>query len=129
MSRSLLDKLGFRAGATGWVVGAPADLDVAFAGVVAGDDPAWIAAFCRNAATVQKVAREVLPLYRPGGHLWLIYPKRGGGIETDINRDHGWGPIEAAGFLPVAQVAVNVTWSALRFRRREEIPRITRKGG
>ena len=32
--------------------------------------------------------------------LWLCYPKRGQGVETDLTRDHGWAPIHAAGYDP-----------------------------
>jgi hypothetical protein len=53
--------------------------------------------------------------------------RRAAGIPTDITRDRGWEPLHDAGFLPVAQVAIDADWSALRFRRREEIREITRK--
>jgi hypothetical protein len=49
--------------------------------------------------------------------LWLCYPKRGHGIDTDLTRDHGWVPVHAAGYDPVTQVAIDETWSALRWRR------------
>jgi hypothetical protein len=49
--------------------------------------------------------------------LWLCYPKRGHGVETDLTRDHGWAPVHAAGYDPVTQVAIDETWSALRWRR------------
>ena len=48
--------------------------------------------------------------------LWLCYPKRGHGIATDLTRDHGWAPVRASGFDPVTQVAIDETWSALRWR-------------
>lgn len=127
MARSTLEKMGYRPGVPGRVVGAPPDLAPVFAAVAEAPEPAWIAAFCRDAAAVARAAETVLPLYRTGAHLWLLYPKTGGGIATDITRDRGWGPVEAAGFLPVTQVAVDATWSALRFRRREEIPKLTRR--
>ena len=62
-----------------------------------------------------------------GKKLWFAYPKKTGAIQTDITRDHGWAPLAAADLLPVTQVAIDATWSALRFRYRDEIPTLTRK--
>jgi hypothetical protein len=127
MARTVLEKMGYRAGMAGRVEGLPATLGALFAGVAAGDPPVWIAGACRDAAGVRWMAALLLPLYPVGGHLWLLYPKTSGAIRTDITRDHGWEPVLAAGFLPVAQVAVDADWSGLRFRRREEIREITRR--
>jgi hypothetical protein len=59
--------------------------------------------------------------------LWLAYPKKSSGVKTDLSRDAGWPPLEAADFLPVTQISLDETWSALRFRRRSEIKTLTRK--
>ncbi len=125
--RSLPGKMGYRAGMAGLIDGVPDDLAGLFAEVETGEPPVWIAGFCRDAEGVWWAARRLLPLYRTGGHLWLCYPKKSGRIATDITRDIGWEPVHAAGFLGVAQVAVDADWSALRFRRRDEIREITRK--
>lgn len=45
--------------------------------------------------------------------LWVAYPK---GNRADINRDSLWPILAEHGFRPVSQVAVDETWSALRFR-------------
>jgi hypothetical protein len=125
--RSLPGKMGYRAGMAGLIDGMPEELAPLFAEVETGEPPVWIAGFCRDAEGVRQAAGRLLPLYRPGGHLWLCYPKKSGRIATDITRDIGWEPVHRAGFLGVAQVAVDADWSALRFRRREEIREITRK--
>jgi hypothetical protein len=51
------------------------------------------------------------------GKLWMVYPK-GTSLKysSDINRDHGWGPVEETGLRCVSQVSVDDDWSALRFR-------------
>lgn len=55
-------------------------------------------------------------------YLWVAYPKGG---RTDIDRDSLW-PIVAdrTGMRPITQVALDETWSALRFRplRPDEAP-------
>jgi hypothetical protein len=125
--RTVAQKMGYRAGMAGLLDGLPGELAPVFAEVEAGTPPVWIAGVCRDAGGVREAAARLLPLYREGGHLWLLYPKKSGRIATDITRDHGWEPVHEAGFLPVTQVAVDADWSALRFRRREEIREITRK--
>ncbi|MBX3191836.1 MAG: DUF1905 domain-containing protein [Labilithrix sp.] len=50
------------------------------------------------------------------GALWIAYPKTTSGVKTDLTRDVGWEALERAGLSPVTQVAVDATWSALRFR-------------
>jgi hypothetical protein len=127
MARDLLERMGWKDGLSGRCIALPETLAPLF-GRVAGGGSDWIAAACPDAGGVAARAADTLPLYRRGGHLWLLYPKRSGRIATDITRDRGWGPVEAAGFLGVTQVAVDADWSALRFRLRDEIPRLTRRG-
>lgn len=46
---------------------------------------------------------------------WLAYPK-GGALGTDLNRDRLAAAVIERGAHPVRQVAIDGTWSALRFR-------------
>lgn len=55
------------------------------------------------------------------GLLWIAYPKRSSKVETDLTRDSGWACTEADGYRPIRQVAVDVIWSALRFRPTSEV--------
>ena len=45
--------------------------------------------------------------------LWVAYPKAN---RTDINRDTLWPILAEYGLRPIAQVAIDEVWSALRFR-------------
>ncbi|HBK44878.1 MAG TPA: hypothetical protein DDZ67_00275 [Xanthomonadaceae bacterium] len=59
--------------------------------------------------------------------LWLAYPKgTSRRYRCEFNRDGGWTVLGRAGFEPVRQVAIDQDWSALRFRRVECIPSLTR---
>ena len=54
--------------------------------------------------------------------IWFAYPKKSSKkYAVNINRDQGWDALEKAGFKPVRQVAIDEDWSALRFRRIEQI--------
>jgi hypothetical protein len=44
---------------------------------------------------------------------WVAYPKAN---RTDINRDTLWPILAEYGMRPIGQVAIDETWSALRFR-------------
>lgn len=45
--------------------------------------------------------------------LWVAYPKAN---KADINRDTLWPILAEYGMRPISQVAIDDTWSALRFR-------------
>lgn len=49
--------------------------------------------------------------------IWVAYPK---GNRTDINRDSLWPILGEYGLRPNGQVAIDETWSALRFRPLKE---------
>ncbi len=129
MTKTVLQKLGFKPGVIGWAVKRPVDLEE----IDLPDRPAdavaveLIVAFVASTSDIEERLAHVLPHYQRGGSLWFAYPKKSGAIKTDISRDHGWEPLAAYDLLPVTQVALNETWSALRFRYRDEIARLTRK--
>lgn len=61
--------------------------------------------------------------------IWLCYPKMSSKkYKCDFNRDSGWKVLEAKyDLLPVRQVAIDEDWSALRFKFRSQISKITRR--
>lgn len=77
--------------------------------------------FLRDKAAVERDAPGAMAATKPGGVLWFSYPKKTGAIKTDITRDHGWETAYAAGWRPVTQIALDETWSALRFRPTEDV--------
>lgn len=75
--------------------------------------------FVNNMAEAQALtpaAVAVAVAVQPEGVLWLAYPKGGGKAKVDVNRDTLWPVVQAHGWRPVRQVALDETWSALRFR-------------
>lgn len=88
-------------------------------------------AFAQNAVDIRDVVAPALRSFLPGGSaddeplVWIAYPKKTGTLRTDISRDVGWEPVLAAGFQGVRQVALDATWSFLRFRHET---RTTRRG-
>lgn len=59
--------------------------------------------------------------------LWMCYPKgTSKKYKCEFNRDTGWEVLGKIGMEPVRQVAIDEDWSALRFRKVENIKTITR---
>ncbi|MBN9392515.1 MAG: hypothetical protein J0I20_31060 [Chloroflexi bacterium] len=77
--------------------------------------------FVKSKAEAETLWPGAVEAVRPGGVLWMSYPKKTSSIKTDINRDSGWESLKAAGWDTVAAVALDDTWSALRFRPKDQI--------
>lgn len=78
-------------------------LDAAMVGLVFADSAAALSAVLEANRTA---------LTQPGA-LWVLYPKAN---RIDVNRDTLWPMLSAYGMRPIAQVAIDEVWSALRFR-------------
>lgn len=87
----------------------------------------FLLAFVARKAEVEPQAAALLPQYRRGAALWFAYPKKSGTVKSDMSRDDGWDALAAHDLLPVRQIAIDADWSALRFRYRDEIAKLTRK--
>ena len=73
--------------------------------------------FADDAAGLRKIlTKQRAHLLKPTV-FWVAYPK---GNRTDINRDSLWPILSEYGMRPITQVAVDDTWSALRFRALRE---------
>jgi hypothetical protein len=129
MTRTVAEKLGLKPGMATRVAGLPAGLAGLLAPAIAqqGEPPVWLIGFAPDSATLAAIAPGLIAAYRPGGHLWLCYPKIAAGLKTDITRDRGWQVLDGTDLLPVAQISVDATWSALRWRHRSEIANLTRR--
>lgn len=80
-----------------------------------------VVCFTGSKAEVDVLASFVMKAVKPGGVLWLCYPKGTSGLKTDITRDKGWDALKKAGWEVVAQVAIDDKWTGSRFRPSSEI--------
>lgn len=74
-----------------------------------------IIVFARTAADLDGLADPAVAAARLDKLVWIAYPK-GGKLGTDLNRDVLARLLTGRGVQPVRQVAIDDTWSALRFR-------------
>jgi len=72
--------------------------------------------FVMSIVELERDADAARHALKDGGVFWISYPKRSSKVETDITRDKGWDALTKASWRPVAQVSIDDTWSALRFR-------------
>jgi hypothetical protein len=120
----LAAKLGVRDGSRVLLVGAPAGFDLAApAGAVVRSRPGGppydvVLAFCPDRAALRRRFAAQLPRLTTAGALWVAWPKRSGGLASDLDenvvRAHGL----EVGLVDVKVAAVDATWSGLKFVRR-----------
>src|SRR5689334_15967453 len=78
--------------------------------------------FAGDAAALGAGLGAAIAATAPGGVLWVAYPKKSAG-QGDLSRDRVWELVRPSGWGPVAQVALDETWSALRFKPEAEVKR------
>ena len=71
--------------------------------------------FARSRAELVRLFESLAARIKPDGSLWVAWPKRASGVETDLAepyvRQHGLD----VGLVDVKVCAVDETWSGLRF--------------
>lgn len=82
--------------------------------------------FALNGNQLNAILKEVLPALHSESKLWISYPKSSSKIVCDLNRDCSWDTLKESGYEAVRQVAIDNVWSALRFKKEEMIPVMTR---
>ncbi len=55
---------------------------------------------------------KVLKALKPGALLWISYPKRSSGMQTDLNRDKGWDSLMQLNLEWKSSIAFDKDWSA-----------------
>jgi hypothetical protein len=131
MAAPLAKRLQIRPGQTVMTVNAPPEYARALgdlpdgARLVAGGDPAeadHVHVFVRDSGELARLGPQAVAGARAGAVTWIAYPKRSSGVDTDLTRDRGWEGV-TDDIDAVSQVAVDDTWSALRFKPVAEVGR------
>ena len=72
--------------------------------------------FCRSMVDLKEGLPQAADHMKAGGVFWVCWPQQSAGVETDLNRDILWRVMLQAHYRPVASIAIDDTWSGLRFR-------------
>ncbi len=89
----------------------------------AGDHYDAAHVFVREKAQAQVTLPTAIDALRPGGVLWVMWPKQSSGVKTDLNRDALAALAMTFGWGPVSNVSIDETWSALRLRPEASVKR------
>lgn len=119
----LPQKLGIKPGTRLALVGAPPDLETALgelrpAVIVrrrAQGPCDVIVAFFTRAVELERRLPALKRALHPAGGLWLAWPKRSSGVQTDLGEGSVRAAGLAAGLVDNKICAIDETWSGLRF--------------
>ncbi len=82
-------------------------------------DFALIFAFSQK--QLQEILSDVIPALHNEAKFWVAYPKASSKIASDLSRDCSWDFIADYGFETVRIIAVDNLWSAVRFKKPDEV--------
>jgi hypothetical protein len=74
-----------------------------------------VLAFCLDLAALLRRFEPLAGRITPNGALWISWPKKSGGLATDLTENVVREVGLAAGLVDVKVVAVDATWSGLKF--------------
>lgn len=85
-------------------------------------------AFVTEKEEVDELAKQIIPKMEGDAKIWMCYPKKTSKkYKTKINRDHGWTAFAEENLFVVGIASIDEDWSALRYRSKTFIKKMTRK--
>ena len=115
----LARKLHVKAGMRVAVVNGPTGLSLKAPNVIVEKsltrDLDLIVLFATTQKELEAQWSKAVRALEPHGALWVAYPKKNSGIQTDLGMGE-WDVTKGSGWNPVAMIGVDDTWSAARFK-------------
>ena len=128
-SRSLIDKLGMKAGRRSAVLGAPEGFFETLGPLPAGLEVGralrgsfdFLHQFVSRRAELEARLLKLKAALAKDGMLWISWPKKSSGVACDFTEDDVRGLALAIGLVDVKVCAVDAVWSGLKlmFRRKD----------
>ncbi len=125
----LSKKLHMRPGQTALIINPPGEFEELVGGYPkdfelveeGATNVEFVMLFALDKADLHQLGPKAILAIKHDAILWFAFPKRGSGLDTDLSGDVGWDVINAAGLRGVAQISLDETWSALRFRPADKV--------
>jgi hypothetical protein len=125
----LVKKLGLKPGMRALVLGVPSGYmnslaplpDRVEVSLSLGSAHEFVQFFATKKSEITKSAKKLLQSAAPDVLVWITYPKKTSGVESDLSREGVWAAMEGTGWCPVSQIAIDDVWSALRFRPNQDV--------
>jgi predicted SnoaL-like aldol condensation-catalyzing enzyme len=126
---SIVKKLGLKPGMRALVLDAPSGYMKSLAPLPdqvevsqnLGSTHDFVQFFATKKSDIAKSAKKLLQSATPGALVWITYPKKTSGVDSDLSREAVWAAMEGTGWRPVSQIAIDEVWSALRFRPTQDV--------
>lgn len=126
---SIVKKLGLKPGMRALVLDAPSGYMKSLAPLPdqvevsqnLGSTHEFVQFFATKKSDIAKSAKKLLQSATPGALVWITYPKKTSGVDSDLSRETVWAAMEGTGWRPVSQIAIDEVWSALRFRPSQDV--------
>jgi len=116
--KPLVDKLGIKPGMRVQIMGAPKDFELGPLppGVRTGARKQLdlVMFFTTKKATLARRWHTLTATVVPGGAVWVAWPKKASGVETDVTEDVVREVVLPTGWVDVKVCAVDDTWSGLK---------------
>jgi hypothetical protein len=85
----------------------------------------FVLIFAFSQKQLKEIVREVIPALHTNSKFWIAYPKASSKIASDLSRDASWDCITTHGYETVRLIAVDNLWSAVRFKKPDEMEKKT----
>jgi Bacteriocin-protection, YdeI or OmpD-Associated len=85
----------------------------------------FVLIFAFSQKQLKEIVKEVIPALHVNAKFWIAYPKASSKIASDLSRDASWDCIAAHGYKTVSIIAVDNLWSAVRFKKPDEVEKKT----
>jgi hypothetical protein len=126
--RSLVDKLGIKAGMRIAILNAPRGYRATLGNLPPGVEVAsaargtfpFIHFFARSRSLLQTKLGMLQRALEPNGALWISWPKKASGVATDMTEDAVREIALPVGLVDIKVAAVDDVWSGLKLVRRLE---------
>lgn len=78
--------------------------------------------FVQTKNQIKEATLRISNMTETDAFIWFAYPKKSSrNYTSEVTRDEGWEALGALNLEPVRQISISEDWSALRFRRVENI--------
>jgi predicted CopG family antitoxin len=85
----------------------------------------FVLIFAFSQKQLKEIVKEVIPALHTHAKFWIAYPKASSKIASDLSRDASWDCITTHGYETVRLIAVDNLWSAIRFKKPDEVEKKT----
>jgi Bacteriocin-protection, YdeI or OmpD-Associated len=85
----------------------------------------FVLIFAFSQKQLKDIVKEVIPALHVNAKFWIAYPKASSKIASDLSRDASWDCITTYGYETVRLIAVDNLWSAVRFKKPDEVEKKT----